>query len=62
MKTFLLVLALVALAVAVPPAAEANHSCSGAKLVARYACPWPGGVGEFCVVQKPYDVCFGPIL
>lgn len=62
MKTVLLVLALVALAVAVPPAAEADHDCSDAKIVARYVCPWPGGVGELCVAQQGYDVCFGPIL
>lgn len=61
-KTMLLALALVALAVAVPPAVEANHDCSNTKVVARYDCPWPGGVGEFCVAQKAYDVCFGPIL
>lgn len=62
MRAGLLVLALVALIFVAPPAAEATHDCPDAKVVARDACPWPGGVGELCVVQKAYDACFGPIL
>ena len=61
MKALLLAAALLGLAL-VPAAAEATHDCSDAKVVARYACPWPGGVGEFCILQEDHDVCFGPIL
>lgn len=62
MKATLLLLGMTALLIFAPvvgPAA-ATPECD-AKLVKYEKCPWPGGVGEFCVRHEEVRVCFGPI-